>query len=262
MSTAADGILDELIAMTRHLGDPAREYVILGEGNTSAAIDERSFWVTASGRGLDGIGAGGFVRVRREATEAMLRSGGLDDDAVRAALIACKADGAPEPRPSVETVVHAVCLAQPGVRFVGHTHPTAVNMITCSAEYERLLAGRLFPDEVVVCGPRPMLLPYIDPGLPLAQELDRAFERFRRDHERTPKVVYLRNHGVIALGATAIEVQNITAMVVKVARILVGTASAGTPRFMTEDDVLRIHLRADEHYRQRVLQSRSEGSHR
>ncbi|MFO0829502.1 MAG: class II aldolase/adducin family protein [Phycisphaerales bacterium] len=259
MTIDARAILDELIALTRHLGEPQRDYAILGEGNTSATIDERRFWVTASGRSLDGIDATGFVEVRSDASRELLRRDGLGDDDVRAALVAMKCDGAPDPRPSVETVVHAVCLAQPGVRFVGHTHPTAVNMVTCSPEYERLLAGRIFPDEVVVCGPRPLLMPYVDPGLPLAQALERALAAFVAAHRGPPKVIYLRNHGVIALGASATEVRNITAMVVKVCRILVGAASLhpqGLVQFMADDDVQRIHHRADEHYRRRVLEGK------
>ncbi|MBL9121710.1 MAG: class II aldolase [Phycisphaerae bacterium] len=256
MSTAALTSLVELLALTRHLGEPHRDYVILGEGNTSARIDDTAFWVTTSGRALDAISDDGFVQVRMEAAQTMLRGGDLSEDAVRAALIAAKVDGTPEPRPSVETVVHAVCLAQPGVRFVGHTHPTAVNAITCSPDYERLLSGRLFPDEVVLCGPRPLLVPYVDPGLPLAREIHRRLETFHATHGTTPKVIYLQNHGVIALGASAHEVRSITAMVVKVARILIAAASTnprGEVRFMPDAEVTRIHHRADEHYRQRVL---------
>ena len=50
MPSAAD-ILTELIALSRHLGDPAMDYAILGEGNSSAGVDEDSFFVKASGAG-------------------------------------------------------------------------------------------------------------------------------------------------------------------------------------------------------------------
>ena len=42
-------------------------------------------------------------------------------------------------------------------------------------------------------------------------------------------------------------------MEVKVARILLGTYSAGGPRFMTQHDVDRIHTRPDELYRKQKL---------
>ena len=41
-------ILDQLITMSNNLGDPANDYVILGEGNSSAKVDEQTFWVKAA----------------------------------------------------------------------------------------------------------------------------------------------------------------------------------------------------------------------
>ena len=38
-----DDILTQLIAMSHSLGDPALDYVILGEGNTSARADADTF---------------------------------------------------------------------------------------------------------------------------------------------------------------------------------------------------------------------------
>ena len=56
-------ILRKLIAMSRALGQPERDYVILSEGNTSARIDEATFWVKASGVTLHQIDADGFVEM-------------------------------------------------------------------------------------------------------------------------------------------------------------------------------------------------------
>ena len=42
-------ILDDLIGMSRELARPERDLVILGEGNTSAACGDGSFWLKASG---------------------------------------------------------------------------------------------------------------------------------------------------------------------------------------------------------------------
>ena len=51
-SAIPDDTLDRLVAMSRGLGDPANDYVILGEGNTSARHDAETFWVKASGSEL------------------------------------------------------------------------------------------------------------------------------------------------------------------------------------------------------------------
>src|SRR5579862_8369230 len=45
-------ILEELIALSRWLGDPAHDLAILGEGNSSALLDDQTFLVKASGREL------------------------------------------------------------------------------------------------------------------------------------------------------------------------------------------------------------------
>ena len=66
----------------------------------------------------------------------------------------------------------------------------------------------------------------------------------------------MQNHGFIALAPTARQVENITAMAVKAARVLVGAYSLGGPNFMTPQHVARIHTRPDEHYRQRQLGAR------
>ena len=58
--------------MTRTLGDPAMDYVIIGEGNTSVRLDEASFAVKASGHQMHGIGADGFVAVRIQPMLALL----------------------------------------------------------------------------------------------------------------------------------------------------------------------------------------------
>ena len=47
--------LGQLVTMSGNLGDPANDYVILGEGNSSAIVDENSFWVKASGTSMNGI---------------------------------------------------------------------------------------------------------------------------------------------------------------------------------------------------------------
>jgi rhamnose utilization protein RhaD (predicted bifunctional aldolase and dehydrogenase) len=241
--------LDQLIAMSRVLGDPALDYAILGEGNTSAKIDGDAFWVKASGAELRTIEASGFVQVRFDPVLALLEQEGVDDQAVKTTLEAARVDPAARARPSVETVLHAIALQLQGIRFVGHTHPTAVNAILCSRKAEEAIAGRLFPDEIVYCGPAPIYIPYTDPGVPLARTFRAAIDRYLHEYQENPKVILMQNHGLIALGRTASEVENITAMYVKTARVILGAYALGGPHFMTQQAVDRIHTRPDEHYR-------------
>jgi len=67
----------------------------------------------------------------------------------------------------------------------------------------------------------------------------------------------LQNHGLIALGKTAKQVQALTAMSDKAARILVGSYACGGPQPMEPEAICRIDSRADEHYRQRMIEGES-----
>lgn len=244
--------LKQLISMSKELGNPQNDYVILGEGNSSARKDDDSFWVKASGTSLNGIGKAGFVQVNFAPVLAMLDDA-LPDTAVKEALLSAKVDRQSEIRPSVETTFHAVALTTGEAKFVGHTHPTAVNSILCSNLAEEAISGRLFPDEIVVCGPAPLFVPYTDPGIPLAVMIRDKIRVYQDEYGRSPKLIHMRNHGMVALGQTADEVLRITAMAVKTAHILLGAYAAGGPNFLSADDVARIDTRPDEHYRQRML---------
>jgi rhamnose utilization protein RhaD (predicted bifunctional aldolase and dehydrogenase) len=244
-------ILKELVAMSRHLGDPSLDYAILGEGNTSARASIDTFWVKASGSELRTIDETRFVEVRFDGVLALLDAGDLRDAEVKARLDAAKVDPAVKARPSVETILHAFALQLDGVNFVGHTHPTAVNAIMCSKQAEEAIKGRLFPDEIVYCGPAPVYIPYTDPGVPLARTVRDSIVEYIEEFDENPKVILMQNHGLIALGKTALEVQHITAMYVKAARVLLGTYALGGPNFFSPETVARIHTRPDEHYRRK-----------
>ena len=246
-------VLSHLITMSNNLGDPVNDYVILGEGNTSAKIDNETFWVKASGTQLRTIDQTGFVQVRFDRVLALLDASDLDDEGIKAGLAAVKVDPTAKAHPSVETALHALALQLDGINFVGHTHPTAINALTCSAGFETAVSGRLFPDEIVICGPVAVVVPYTDPGMPLARQVRDLLKQHLNKYREVPKVILMQNHGLIALGQTAHQVENITAMAVKTARILLGTYAAGGPRFLTDYDVERIHTRPDELYRRRLL---------
>ncbi|MBM4464328.1 MAG: class II aldolase [Chloroflexi bacterium] len=247
----SNNILAQLVTMSNNLGDPALDYVILGEGNTSARANADTFWAKASGAELRTIKAIGFVQVRFDRVLALLDEGDLNDDAIKEGLEAAKVDPAVTARPSVETVLHALALKLEGVNFVGHTHPTAVNALLCSQKVEEAIAGRLFPDEIVYCGPAPVYIPYTDPGVPLAWAMRQALADYQAEHGQPPKVILMQNHGLLALGKTALEVENITAMYTKAARVLLGTYALGGPHFLSPVAAARIHTRPDEQYRRK-----------
>lgn len=138
-------VLNELVQLSNVLGDPGLDYVILGEGNTSARIDGESFWVKASGTRLAEMGEEHFVKMSFAGLQELLGRTGLGDDAIRDGLLAARLGEGEAQHPSVETLMHALCLEQPGVDYVGHSHPTAINAITCSEAWPGPFWGGSFP---------------------------------------------------------------------------------------------------------------------
>jgi len=250
----SDDVLERLVALSRHLAEPERDYAILAEGNTAARIDEETFWVKASGFRMASIDATGFVALRLAPLTVLLRGERLSDAELEARVAAARVDPAATLRPSVEALLHAAALTAGGARYVGHTHPTAVNAILCARQAEEAVLGRLFPDEIVVCGPAPVFVPYVDPGLPLAYEVRRRILAYVEAYGETPKVILMQNHGLVALGRDPEEVEAITAMAVKTARVLLGTYALGGPHPLSAEAVSRVHTRPDELYRRQLLQ--------
>lgn len=248
----ASDTLSRLLALSHELGREDRALAILGEGNTSARISPDKFIVKASGSNLRTLDAASVTECRFANLLAALDTRTLTDEAVDNALLASRTDAATR-KPSVEAMFHAWLLTLPGVNFVGHTHPVAVNSLLCSRHARSFAKRRLFPDEIVCCGAESVLVPYVDPGLKLAQTIRRAVTAFVKRTARAPRVILLENHGLIALGATPEAVLAATLMAVKAAGIFTGAAVLGTPRFLTPSAVARIAGRRDEHYREKVL---------
>lgn len=244
-----------LLALSHDLGREERALAILGEGNTSARLSADTFVVKASGSNLATLAPAGLTACRFDKLLPLLSARRLTDAAVDDALFAARVDPAAK-KPSVEALFHAWLLTLPGVDFVGHTHPIAVNQLLCSRHASTFARRRLFPDEIVCCGPESVFVPYTDPGLALARAIRTAVTAYVRRLDRAPRVILLENHGLIALGATPAAVLAATLMAAKAAAIFVGAASAsgGTaPRFLSSAQVARIAGRPDEHYRQRAL---------
>src|ERR1041384_6854178 len=103
-------ILQDLITLSRCLGDPERDLAILGEGNTSAQIDLETFYVKASGKEMRTADENSFVAVSLSAALDILDGPDLSDAEVRAALLRCKTDDVDPRMPSVETFLHAYLL--------------------------------------------------------------------------------------------------------------------------------------------------------
>lgn len=101
--------------------------------------------------------------------------------------------------PSMETGFHAVLDA-----YVIHTHPLAVNIILCTDDCETKLKELFFDLPFI-------LLPYLNPGYPLSKSIANSISKL----PSTPKIVFLKNHGLIVHSNNKNEAIELHQMVVK-----------------------------------------------
>jgi rhamnose utilization protein RhaD (predicted bifunctional aldolase and dehydrogenase) len=245
-------LLAELLTLSHEIGREDRGLAMLGEGNTSVRLSEETFLVKASGSCLGTLTEADVAECRLDALLPLLERASMTDHEIDDALLAARVDPKAK-KPSVEAVFHAWILTLPGIKFVGHSHATSVNQILCSPRARDFAERRMFPDEIVCCGPAAVYLPYTDPGLKLAQTLRSQTESFIKKHQTQPRVILMQNHGIITMGATRQAVLAAMFMAEKAARIFIGAAALGGPVFFSEANVERINGRPDEAYRQRAL---------
>jgi len=252
MSVTASQTLEQLIEMSHELGRPEHDLAMYGEGNTSAREGEDNFWVKVSGTQLNGIEPSGFALLDRAKTEGLLDRDLKNDREILAGLLEMRVDGGTR-YPSVETTMHAYLLGLPGVKFVGHVHPTALNGILCSTRAEELVSMRLYPEQIVCCGIMPVWVPYADPGLQLARAVRERVRIWMGEYQMTPHSILMQNHGIFATGATPREVTSAIMMWQKTAKVILNALVCGGVHYLPQSEVDRIFTRPEEKLREKVI---------
>ena len=199
-----DNTLQQLIEMTHYLGDPNKNFAMLGEGNTSARVDGDTFYVKASGTSMGTIGADGFIKVSISKVVRILDDPNAGDGDVTRNFEESLIEPGEARRSSTEAMLHATLLQIPEFAFVGHAHPVYTNiMLLSSVKAEEAAQGRLFPRPNrldgaalrlrAVCGPRPGARPRVK----------RRLEAFIEEEGAAAHAgILMQNHGLIAMGAT------------------------------------------------------------
>lgn len=191
-----EGDLRQRVYTSRLLGrDP--DLVLHGGGNTSVKSRHTTLFsdevdvllVKGSGADLGDIDERGFSSLR---LDAVLRLAELESlsDAEMARQLLLAATSPEGPKPSVETIVHAVL----PYKFVDHSHADAVVTLTNSPVAKAALK-EAYGDEVIV-------LPYVMPGFKLARA---CAEQVREGIGARVLGVVLMNHGLFTFGDTAKE---------------------------------------------------------
>ena len=242
-----------LVQLSHALGLEPRQLTILGEGNTSARVDDKSFLVKASGSSLSTLTENDLSLVHLAPILKLLdEHEHLTEEQIAQVLQNVLVDKS-QKRPSVETFLHAICLSIGEANWIGHCHTVSINQILCSNHGASPFKRHIFPDAIVVCGRHIATVPYADPGFELAKQVKAELEKHKTMFGTAPKLLLMENHGPVALGQSATEVLNIMLMADKWAKTLVGCFQVGEPNYMSDEDADRIDNRLDEHYRRKEI---------
>jgi rhamnose utilization protein RhaD (predicted bifunctional aldolase and dehydrogenase) len=186
--------LERLVELSHYYGTTPG-YVLGGGGNTSYK-NPAALWVKASGQSLATITAEGFVALdRKQVRQALDKTYPAPPKEREALVLSDLMDSRlfPLGRPSVETFLHELM----EFPYVVHTHPAAVNALTCAMMGRAALAER-FSDAVWV--------DYVDPGYVLAVEVARLIEDYKKRRGSAPPILFLENHGLVVAGASPEDV--------------------------------------------------------
>lgn len=248
-----DERIAHLIELARELGREDRQLAILGEGNVSARLSDSQFAVKASGSALATLTEQHVTICDTTQVIAIMDERvPASDDFIEQRLLAARVDQRAR-KPSLEAMFHAYLLSLPGIEFVAHCHPLSANQVLCSPRGRDFAERRMFPDEIVYCGPRSVFVPYTDPGLPLAREIEQRTAEFCEASGHPPRLILLQNHGIIALAPTWQSALACAMMCNKAAAIFAGAAAMGGPNFLSAAQTERIATRRDEVHRQSAL---------
>ena len=217
-ASAATGLegLSALVHRSNLLGAD-RSVANQGGGNTSAkgvvvdhaGREQRVLWVKGSGTDLATITSDGFAALLLDEVEPLRSREAMDDASMVDYLRRCALEP-DQPRPSIETLLHAFVDAA----HVDHTHPDAVIALT-STPNGRSLADEAFGDEAV-------WLDYQRPGFDMSKRIAELL-----DAHPSARAVLLERHGLVTWGSTSEEAYRSTIEFVTRAAEAVDKAGAG-----------------------------------
>ena len=207
-------------------------FTISGEGNVSVR-DGDTFLIKASGTDL--------ISLTR-------------DDLVRCDLDGNALEGE-EKKPSMEVSFHAWILKTfSDINCVCHTHPTHTNKILCSGRISDFANKRLFPDQVVRNGVKSCIVPYATPGIKLRNSIMESVGNFIITNKYFPKLILLKNHGIITASSSINDCIISTLMCEKSAEIFIGAKMLNDIQFLTQDEVDAVDTDPSEKYRRSLIQ--------
>ena len=102
----------------------------------------------------------------------------------------------------MELNFHKFLLKHEEINYVCHTHPTNTLKILCSDNIYDFSVYRLFPDQVIFNDKKSCVIPYANPGEELFNHIEDMVNKFIESEKFFPKLILLKNHGIITCGKT------------------------------------------------------------
>jgi ribulose-5-phosphate 4-epimerase/fuculose-1-phosphate aldolase len=217
--------------MILDLAHTIADYTICGEGNVSERVDKDTFLIKASGTSLHTLS---------------------EED-----LTLCNTNGAQielsHKKPSIETLFHAwIMRTFPKINYIAHSHPPYTTQILCSDAADDFANHRWFPDQIVRNGPKSCLVPYAPPGERILALVEEYVTKFVNEEGYFPKLILLKNHGIITASPYQKDCASASLMCEKSAEIFVGAKLLGGVQFLPQEEVEHIENCPGENYRRNM----------
>lgn len=187
---------DELVEFSSLLSS----YVVGAEGNVSSRLQDGTFLIKGSGKSMSNITRDDFVLCNKDGTSVTKSE-----------------------KPSIESPIHAWIYQNYDVKYVAHTHPTNVLKILCSKKVMHFSKCRLFPEQIVFNGMQSVVVDYAKPGSELLEVFSKEVGKFKT----FPRLVLLKNHGIIVASNSIRDCITRTQICEKSAQIYEGSLKLG-----------------------------------
>ena len=213
------------------LSNTVSKYCVGMEGNVSGKLNTEQFLIKASGHKLSNLDSDGLIIYDFNGNQINNFN----------------------KKGSMELGFHTFLLGFSGINFVSHTHPINTLKILCSDYSDDFANQRLFPDQVVFNGVKTCVVPYGKPGEELTELIKEHVNLFIDEVGYLPKLILLKNHGLIACGTSIDECIIITDICEKAANIFIGSIGLGNIHFLNNKQINDLIIDDKEKYRKNLL---------
>jgi rhamnose utilization protein RhaD (predicted bifunctional aldolase and dehydrogenase) len=209
--------------------------MVLWDEGSCAMRSGAQLFVSRRGAYLAAMTAGDMVAMDLAKTASLVSLDTLSEEAL------AEAQGGEELlKPSLDAILYAYLFSMDETAYAVHVQPVEVDQIISSPRARQFAERRTVAHEIISRGVSSFLVPYADPGLPLAKEVKRKLALWRDRFKVMPRQIMIQNHGMIVAGNSPEEILRMAEMTIKSAQIFIGAAIMGGPAFLTPDNVLHL----------------------